>query len=154
SRDMGESSAITKPPDGAWPRQPLWTRVLSRLANPGGAPSPRRLRAAAAGKTVLITGASFGIGESVASLLASAGANVILVARSADKLEEIAAMIRAQGGTAEVHATDLTDIAAVETLAARLLETHGSIDIVVNNAGKSIRRSVALTYDRFHDIER
>jgi len=112
------------------------------------------LRAAVAGKTVLITGASFGIGEATARLLASAGATAILVARSRDQLELVAMTIRSHGGTAEVHLADLTDPAAVATLAGRLLDAHESIDIVVNNAGKSIRRSVALSYDRFHDFER
>jgi acyl-CoA synthetase (AMP-forming)/AMP-acid ligase II/NAD(P)-dependent dehydrogenase (short-subunit alcohol dehydrogenase family) len=136
------------------PRRPLLTRVASWLLNPHGAPSQSRLRGAVAGKTVLVTGASFGIGEAAARLLASAGARVLLVARSKDQLELVAAAIRARGGTAEVHTVDLTDTEAVADLARRLLEAHGAIDIVVNNAGKSIRRSVALSYDRFHDFER
>jgi acyl-CoA synthetase (AMP-forming)/AMP-acid ligase II/NAD(P)-dependent dehydrogenase (short-subunit alcohol dehydrogenase family) len=124
------------------------------LINPHGIQNVRRLRAAVAGKTVLITGASFGIGEACARLLGAAGAKVLLVARSRDQLEQIASAIGAQGGTAEVWPTDLTDTGAVEALGKRLLEAHGHIDIVVNNAGKSIRRSVALSYDRFHDFQR
>jgi acyl-CoA synthetase (AMP-forming)/AMP-acid ligase II/short-subunit dehydrogenase len=139
---------------GEWPRPRLFTRMLSWFLNPGGSPSFRRLNAAVAGKTVLITGASSGIGEACARLLGSAGAKVILVARSRDQLELIAVSIRSKGGTAEVYATDLTDIDAVETLGRRVLEAHGSIDIVVNNAGKSIRRSIALTYNRFYDFTR
>jgi acyl-CoA synthetase (AMP-forming)/AMP-acid ligase II/NAD(P)-dependent dehydrogenase (short-subunit alcohol dehydrogenase family) len=137
-----------------WPRQSLRTRVASWLLNPRGAPSLSRLRAAVGGKTVLITGASFGIGEATARLLASAGAKVLLAARSQEQLELVAAAIRSQGGTAEVHRIDLTNADAVADLARRLLDGHGSIDIVVNNAGKSIRRSVALSTDRFHDFER
>jgi len=137
-----------------WPRPSLTTRVASWLLNPSGTPSPARLRTAVGGKKVLITGASFGIGEATARLFASAGAVVLLVARSRDQLELVAESIRAQGGSAEVHPTDLTDTDAVAALAKQLLDDHGSIDIVVNNAGKSIRRSVALSYDRFHDFER
>ena len=141
-------------PAHQWPRQRLLTRVASWLLNPHGAPSQSRLRTAVGGKTVLITGASFGIGEATARLLGAAGAKVLLVARSRDQLELVAAAIRSDGGTAEVHPADLTDTDAVADLARRLLDAHGPIDIVVSNAGKSIRRSVALSYDRFHDFER
>ncbi len=137
-----------------WPRQPWWTRSASWLINPGGAPRARRLRRAVEGKTVLITGASFGIGEATARLLAAAGAKVLLVARSRDQLEAVARSIRACGGSAEVHPVDLTDSPAVAELGRVLLAAYGSIDIVVSNAGKSIRRSIALSYDRFHDYER
>ena len=137
-----------------WPRQPLRIRIASGLLNPRGAPNLSRLRASVGDKTVLITGASFGIGEATARLLASAGAKVVLAARSQEQLETIAAAIRSQGGTAEIHRVDLTDRDAVADFAQQLLNTHGSIDVVVNNAGKSIRRSVALSTDRFHDFER
>jgi acyl-CoA synthetase (AMP-forming)/AMP-acid ligase II/NAD(P)-dependent dehydrogenase (short-subunit alcohol dehydrogenase family) len=139
---------------GKWPRTKFWTRIVSWLLNPHGSPGLSRLRAAVEGKTVLITGASFGIGEATARLLASAGANVLLVARSREQLELVAASIRSLGGSAEVHTADLKDTTAVAALMDRLLQTLGSIDVVVNNAGKSIRRSVALSCDRFHDIER
>lgn len=145
---------MSAPEPDALPRQALPTRVASWLLNPGGAPRAAKLRAAVAGKTVLITGASFGIGEATARLLAAAGAKVLLVARSRDQLELVASSIRALGGLAEVYPTDLTDTDAVAALGKQLLAAHGSIDIVVNNAGKSIRRSVALSYDRFHDFQR
>src|SRR5262245_49099810 len=145
---------MSEPESNTWPRPPLLTRIASWFLNPGGAPSLSRLQTAINGKTVLITGASFGIGEATARLLASAGAKVLLVARSRDQLELVATSVRSRGGTAEVHPTDLTDTDAVAALARRLLDAHGSIDVVVNNAGKSIRRSVALSYDRFHDFER
>jgi acyl-CoA synthetase (AMP-forming)/AMP-acid ligase II/NAD(P)-dependent dehydrogenase (short-subunit alcohol dehydrogenase family) len=145
---------MSKPNPMSWPRPSLPTRFFSWLLNPGGAPSPARLRRAVAGKTALITGASFGIGEACARLLAAAGARVLLVARSREELERIAASIRAAGGQADVYPTDLTNTAAVANLGKQLLEVHGPVDIVVSNAGKSIRRSVALSYDRFHDFER
>jgi len=102
---------------------------------------------------VLITGASSGIGESAARLLGGAGANVLLVARSAKKLERIAAEIDPPG---EGHAypCDLTDLDAIDELAGAVISDHGGVDVLVNNAGRSIRRSIELSYDRFHDFER
>jgi NAD(P)-dependent dehydrogenase (short-subunit alcohol dehydrogenase family) len=130
-------------------------RVASRIVNPGGAPSATKLRAAVAGKTVLVTGASHGIGRHTAIRLARAGATVLLVARSADVLEELAEQLRADGGDAHALAADLSDAdEAVPALARRILAEHGPPDVIVNNAGKSIRRSLDRSYERFHDFTR
>ncbi|MGC1853123.1 MAG: SDR family NAD(P)-dependent oxidoreductase, partial [Solirubrobacterales bacterium] len=129
-------------------------RAAEPLVNPPSAIDEGELRAAVAGKTVLVTGASYGLGEATARRLGAAGATVLLTARSAERLEEIAVEIRAAGGAAHAHPADLTDIASVEALAEWVLDAHGHVDIVVSNAGKSIRRSVELSYDRFHDFER
>jgi acyl-CoA synthetase (AMP-forming)/AMP-acid ligase II/NAD(P)-dependent dehydrogenase (short-subunit alcohol dehydrogenase family) len=139
---------------GEWRRPSWFTRALSWVLNPHGAPSARRLRAAISGKRVLITGASFGIGAASARLFAAAGATVLLVARSRNELEALAAAIRASSGAAEAYPADLTDPSEVAALAAQLVAAHGPVDVVVNNAGKSIRRSIALQTDRFHDYER
>src|SRR5262245_51441715 len=112
---------MSQSPPPAWPRQRLLTRLASWLLSPHGAPRRSRLRSAIGGKTVLITGASFGIGEAAARLLAAAGAEVLLVARSRDQLELVAASIRARGGKAEVHPADLSNADAVAGLASRLL---------------------------------
>jgi short-subunit dehydrogenase len=117
-------------------------------------PDEDALRAAAAGRVVLITGASRGIGAASARRLAAAGAVVLLVARSADGLERVCAEVDEAGGAAYVYPTDLADRGQVAALLDRLRRDHQAIDIVVNNAGKSIRRSVAESYDRFHDITR
>jgi short-subunit dehydrogenase/thioester reductase-like protein len=114
----------------------------------------RSLSGAVRGKIVLITGASSGIGKAAAVKVADAGATVLLVARSAEKLEETKAEIEDAGGTAHIHRCDLSDIEDVERMADEVLAYHGHVDILVNNAGRSIRRSVALSYDRFHDYER
>ena len=106
------------------------------------------------GKTVLLTGASYGIGEATASKLAAAGATVLLVARSADRLDEVAASIGAGGGRAVPYAADLTDEARIAALTKQVNENHGPPDIVVSNAAKSIRRSLRLQYDRPHDFQR
>lgn len=128
--------------------------LLSRLVNPTGGPTPRALRAAVDGKVILVTGASYGIGEASARQLAAAGATVVLVARSRDRLDALAAEIAARGGRAFAEAVDLGDGDAVSALAERVLARHGHVDVVVSNAGKSIRRSLELSYHRFHDFER
>jgi NAD(P)-dependent dehydrogenase (short-subunit alcohol dehydrogenase family) len=107
-----------------------------------------------AGRTVLVTGASSGIGEATAYAAARRGAHVLLLARRADELERVRARIVADGGRATTYACDLTDLDAVDAVAAEVLAAHGRVDYLVNNAGRSIRRSLALSYDRFHDVER
>ncbi len=114
----------------------------------------RSLGGAIGGKIVMITGASSGIGKAAALKCGEAGATVLLVARSADKLEETKAEIEEMGGVAEIFQCDLSDIEDVERMGNAALLAHGHVDILVNNAGRSIRRSVALSYDRFHDFER
>src|SRR4249919_1961057 len=114
----------------------------------------RTLSAAVRGKVVLITGASSGIGKAAAVKVADAGATVLLVARSVEKLEETRDEIAAAGGSAHIHRCDMADIEDIERMAEEVLAYHGRVDILVNNAGRSIRRSVALSYDRFHDYER
>jgi short-subunit dehydrogenase len=114
----------------------------------------RSLAGAVRGKVVLITGASSGIGRATAVKVADAGATVLLVARSIDKLEETKEEIISAGGVAHIHRCDLADVEDVARMAEEVLTYHGHVDILVNNAGRSIRRSVALSYDRFHDYER
>ena len=106
------------------------------------------------GKTVVITGASAGIGREAALKIAAAGGIPILVARTKEKLDEVKDEIERDGGTAYVAPCDLSDYDAIEKLVETLLSDHARIDMLVNNAGRSIRRSVALSYDRFHDYER
>ncbi len=114
----------------------------------------RSLGGAVGGKVVMITGASSGIGHETALKVGEAGGIVLLVARSADKLEELKAEIEELGGEAHVHPCDLSDVEDVERMANEVLAQHGHVDVLVNNAGRSIRRSVELSYDRFHDFQR
>jgi NAD(P)-dependent dehydrogenase (short-subunit alcohol dehydrogenase family) len=114
----------------------------------------RSLAGAIGGKVVMITGASSGIGRSAAKKAAASGAEVLLVARTAEKLEETRSEIEEEGGTAHIHQCDLSDTDDIDRMAAEVLEQHGRVDILVNNAGRSIRRSIELSYDRFHDFER
>jgi NAD(P)-dependent dehydrogenase (short-subunit alcohol dehydrogenase family) len=129
-------------------------RVSDTLANPARVSDPDKLRSAVSGKTVLVTGASHGIGEASARKLAAAGATVLAVARSADRLDNLAASINAGGGRAVAYPTDLTDEAAVNVLTKQITENHGPLDIVVSNAGKSLRRSLHQQYERPHDFQR
>jgi NAD(P)-dependent dehydrogenase (short-subunit alcohol dehydrogenase family) len=126
----------------------LFLTPRARLRRLRGRPSPLH------GRTVLVTGASSGIGEATARAVAARGATVLLVARRADELERVRAAIEAAGGGAAAYVCDLTDGDAVDAVVARLLAEHGAVDYLVNNAGRSIRRSLALSYDRFHDFER
>ncbi|HEY0515977.1 MAG TPA: SDR family oxidoreductase [Solirubrobacteraceae bacterium] len=114
----------------------------------------RTLKEALGGRHVMITGASSGIGRSAALKVAAAGGVPLLVARNVEKLEETRAEIVAGGGTAYVYAADISDMESIEGLLERVLADHRNVDMLVNNAGRSIRRSIALSYDRFHDFER
>jgi thioester reductase-like protein len=114
----------------------------------------RSLTKSVDGKKIVVTGASSGIGKEVARRLGEAGGEVILVSRTREKLEELAGEIEALGGTGHVHPADLSDMDDIERVAKEILEQHGGVDILINNAGRSIRRSVAASYDRFHDYER
>ncbi len=129
-------------------------RAGDHVANPARVSDPDRLRGAVSGKTVLVTGASYGIGEATARGLAGAGATVLVVARSAERLCDLAASINAGGGRAVAYPTDLTDESAVHALTKQITEEHGPLDIVVSNAGKSLRRSLHHQYDRPHDFQR
>ncbi|HME47647.1 SDR family NAD(P)-dependent oxidoreductase [Mycobacterium sp.] len=114
----------------------------------------RTLGDAVDGKTVLVTGGSSGIGEATAKKVTEAGGEVVLVARTREKLEKVADEIRGSGGTAHVYPCDLSDMDAIATLADQVLTDLGRVDILVNNAGRSIRRSLELSYDRIHDYQR
>jgi short-subunit dehydrogenase len=105
-------------------------------------------------KVVLITGASSGIGEAAALQIGEAGGEVLLVSRGAEKLEGVRSRIEERGGSAHTHPADLSEIEDIERLADEVLTRHGRVDVLVNNAGKSIRRSLSLSYDRFHDFQR
>lgn len=106
------------------------------------------------GKVIVLTGASSGIGATVAHRLAAAGASVVLVARSQDKLDAIVQDIEGQGGRAFAHPADLANMDDCDRVCQQILEQQGRVDILINNAGRSIRRSIKFTLDRFHDYQR
>jgi NAD(P)-dependent dehydrogenase (short-subunit alcohol dehydrogenase family) len=114
----------------------------------------RSLSGRVKGKVVVVTGASSGIGKAAAIKLAAAGAKVVLVARGEDKLLETKKEIEGAGGFGAICACDVADMASCDALVARVLQEHGGCDYLVNNAGRSIRRGVVGSFDRFHDFER
>jgi NAD(P)-dependent dehydrogenase (short-subunit alcohol dehydrogenase family) len=114
----------------------------------------RTLSGRVKGKVVVVTGSSSGIGRATALKLADAGAKVILVARGEEKLLETKAEIDRQGGKAWICTADVADLASCDALVARVTKEHGGCDFLVNNAGRSIRRGVINSFDRFHDFER
>lgn len=106
------------------------------------------------GKRVLLTGASSGIGEAAAEQFAREGATVVVVARRADLLDAVAQRITSNGGNAIALPCDLSDLDAVDALVQKVDDQLGGVDMLVNNAGRSIRRPLAESLDRWHDIER
>ncbi|MEB4208647.1 SDR family oxidoreductase [Mycobacterium sp. 94-17] len=107
-----------------------------------------------AGKRILLTGASSGIGEAAAEQFARAGATVAVVARRQDLLDALAERITAAGGDALSLPCDVSDMDAVDALVADVEKRLGGIDILINNAGRSIRRPLAESLERWHDVER
>ncbi len=134
--------------DYAWRLWDYWERHLDPDLS-----LDRSLAGAVRGKVVVITGGSSGIGLAAAERCADAGAKVVIAARDAEKLEAARAKL-AERGTVHAYACDLSDPGECDAFAKRLLAEHGGVDFLVNNAGRSIRRSIDLSYDRFHDFER
>ncbi|MBJ7609036.1 MAG: SDR family oxidoreductase [Candidatus Dormibacteraeota bacterium] len=146
-----EGSGISVPRlhDYAWKIWDHWERHLDP-----DLPTAPNIRRAVGGRVVVITGASSGIGRAVAAALAGAGATIIGVARGVEKLEEMRAEVEELGGTVHLYPTDLSDPDACRRMLERVIADHGRVDVLINNAGRSIRRSVMDSLDRFHDFER
>ncbi len=146
-----EGTDIRVPPleDYAWRLWDYWERHLDPDLS-----LDRSLAGTVRGKVVLITGGSSGIGLAAAERCAGAGARVIIVARDPGKLEAARLKIAENGGSVFACQCDIADDQACDALARKVLAEHGGVDVLVNNAGRSIRRSIDLSYDRFHDFER
>jgi NAD(P)-dependent dehydrogenase (short-subunit alcohol dehydrogenase family) len=144
-------SGIEVPPleSYAWRLWDYWERHLDPELK-----IDRSLKGAVRGKVVLVTGGSSGIGLATAHRLAAAGATTIIVARDADKLEAARRQIEAKGHAAIAYSADIADPEQCAGLVKTLIEKHGPVDILINNAGRSIRRAIESSYDRFHDFER
>ena len=146
-----KGSGITCPNlnDYAWRLWDYWERHLD--------PDlfiDRSLRGTVGGKVVLITGGSSGIGLATAHKFAEAGANVLICGRDQGKLDEACKEASAKGYGFTAYAVDIADMADCDRFIAKLIAAHGGVDFLINNAGRSIRRAVEASYDRFHDFER
>jgi len=141
-------SNLVNTPNSAGRYRPFYLRNLL------DAVQGRTLHEAVEGTITLITGGSSGIGEAAAKKIADAGGEVVLVARTQENLDRVADDIRSNGGTAHVYPCDLSDMDAIAAMADRVLADLGGVDMLINNAGRSIRRSLALSYDRIHDYQR
>ena len=151
ARRLLDEAGIRVPPleDYAWRLWDYWERQLHAQL-----PRPARLRRTVAGKVALVTGGSSGIGRAVALQLAAAGARVIIVARNRERLELVRGELAATGAQVSVYASDLADPEAAQRFLTSVLADHGHVDILINNAGRSIRRGIDATYERLHDYER
>jgi len=174
ARTAARKTAKTAKPDAeaapapkTRPRKPSVVKTVAKAieASPvgkAGAVTSAVLRTRRAGllsrrvrnKHVVVTGATSGIGQDCALKLAEAGATVILAARTPQKLDETVQLIRSQGGKAHAYACDISSMADCDRFVQTVLAEHRHVDILINNAGRSIRRSVKFSFDRFHDFER
>ena len=114
----------------------------------------RSLKGQVGGRVVVVTGASSGIGKATAWKLAEAGATVITIARNKEQLDEVVAEFDAAGLKLHAYVGDLADMASAETVTQLILAEHGAVDVLINNAGRSIRRAIENSFERFHDFER
>ncbi|KAB7770256.1 MULTISPECIES: SDR family oxidoreductase [Xanthomonas] len=145
----GSGIAVPRLEDYAWRLWDHWERHLD--------PDlfvDRSLKGKVRGKVVLITGGSSGIGLATAQRVAEAGAITVIVARGEQELHAARDAMNAKGGKVFAYTADLSDLADCDRLLKTVLDAHGHVDVLINNAGRSIRRSIELSYDRFHDFER
>ena len=155
--DNRESERVLKGSGIEVPRLPDYAAVLWDYWERNLDPDlfrDRSLRGAVEGKVVVITGATSGIGLSTAQRLADAGAILVIGARKPERLKEVAESLRQRGAAVYPYQCDFADMEACDQFVAQVLEEHGGVDVLVNNAGRSIRRSLSLSFDRFHDFER
>lgn len=114
----------------------------------------RTLKGTVEGQVCVVTGATSGIGLATAHKLADAGATVCIAARTLDKLEEVKHELEQAGGNVHAYQCDFANMEDCDRFVADVLKDHGHVDFLINNAGRSIRRSINLSFDRFHDFER
>ena len=146
-----KGSGVTCPnlKDYAWRLWDYWERNLDPELF-----IDRTLKGTVAGKVVLITGGSSGIGLAAAHKFAEAGAITIICGRDQDKLDEACAEAKAKGYAFIAYSADIADMVDCDRFVQLLVDNHGGVDFLINNAGRSIRRAIESSYDRFHDYER
>ena len=146
-----KGSGVTCPnlKDYAWRLWDYWERNLDPELF-----IDRTLKGTVAGKVVLITGGSSGIGLAAAHKFAEAGATTIICGRDQDKLDEACAEAKAKGYSFIAYSADIADMTDCDRFVQLLIDKHGGVDFLINHAGRSIRRAIESSYDRFHDYER
>jgi NAD(P)-dependent dehydrogenase (short-subunit alcohol dehydrogenase family) len=140
---------VPKLEDYAWRLWDYWERTLDPDLFVDNS-----LRGRVQGRVVLVTGGSAGIGRAAALRVARAGATTLIVARDAEKLRETKDAAAAAGIAVFTYSADITDPVQCDAFIQDVIRDHGGVDVLVNNAGHSIRRSIELSYGRFHDFER
>jgi NAD(P)-dependent dehydrogenase (short-subunit alcohol dehydrogenase family) len=145
----GSGIACPNLKDYAWRLWDYWERHLDPDLH-----IDRSLRGTVGGKVVLVTGGSSGIGLAAAHKFAEAGATTVICGRDTDKLEEACKEARSRGHSFVAYPVDIADMADCDRFIQLLHEKHGGVDFLINNAGRSIRRAIESSYDRFHDYER
>jgi NAD(P)-dependent dehydrogenase (short-subunit alcohol dehydrogenase family) len=135
--------------DYAWRLWDYWERHLDPDLH-----IDRSLKGTVAGKVVLVTGGSSGIGLAAAHKFAEAGAVTIICGRDQDKLDEACKEAKDKGYQFIAYPADIADMADADRFVQLLIANHGGVDFLINNAGRSIRRAIEGSYDRFHDFER
>ena len=145
----GSGIACPNLKDYAWRLWDYWERHLDPDLH-----IDRSLRGTVQGKVVLVTGGSSGIGLATAHKFAEAGATTVICGRDADKLDEACKEAQSRGYEFVAYPVDIADMADCDRFTKLLADNHGGVDFLINNAGRSIRRAIESSYDRFHDYER
>ena len=145
----GSGIACPNLKDYAWRLWDYWERHLDPDLH-----IDRSLRGTVGGQVVLVTGGSSGIGLAAAHKFAEAGATTLICGRDQDKLDEACAEAQAKGYRFIAYPVDLADMADCDRFVQQVIADHGGVDFLVNNAGRSIRRAIEASYERFHDFER
>ncbi|RMJ03810.1 Fatty acyl-CoA reductase [Marinobacter litoralis] len=155
--DTRELERVLKGTDIEVPRLPSYAAVIWDFWERNLDPDlfkDRTLKGTVEGKVCVVTGATSGIGLATAEKLAEAGAILVIGARTKETLDEVAAQLEANGGNVHAYQCDFSDMEDCDRFVKTVLDNHGHVDVLVNNAGRSIRRSLSLAFDRFHDFER
>ena len=145
----GSGVACPNLKDYAWRLWDYWERHLDPDLH-----IDRSLRGTVGGKVVLITGGSSGIGLAAAHKFAEAGAITLICGRDQDKLNEACKEAKAKGYSFEAYPVDIAEMGDCDRFIKQVVADHGGVDFLINNAGRSIRRAIESSYDRFHDYER